>query len=251
MKIAVITDAHANLPALQAALRAIHADGCDAIYHIGDAIGIGPHPAECLDLLLSTPNLSPVMGNHEAWFAFGLPQPRPAWMSEAELAHHQWVHRQLNPSLRAEVAQWPWVIEQEIDGTSLAFLHYGLAPGGTDFLSIVPSPTPADLDALFVAHDVDVVFYGHHHPASDLRGRARYVNPGSLGCHTAPVARYVLLDVQWKGYAISFRAISYDDTALFQDLEDRHVPERAFLRQVFFRRELPPIDSDAPAVVGH
>lgn len=41
-RIAVIADVHANLPALEAALAAIGALGCDAIVHTGDAVGIGP-----------------------------------------------------------------------------------------------------------------------------------------------------------------------------------------------------------------
>jgi len=40
MRIAVMTDVHANLPALQAALRDIGEQGCEEIYHTGDAIGI-------------------------------------------------------------------------------------------------------------------------------------------------------------------------------------------------------------------
>jgi predicted MPP superfamily phosphohydrolase len=55
MKIIVMTDAHANLPALQAALAAIQAEGYDLIVHTGDAIAIRPRPAETLDLLLATP----------------------------------------------------------------------------------------------------------------------------------------------------------------------------------------------------
>jgi protein phosphatase len=56
MKIAVMTDVHANLPALAAALDAIRREGCEALFHTGDAIGIGPYPAECLDLLLNASN---------------------------------------------------------------------------------------------------------------------------------------------------------------------------------------------------
>ncbi|HEX2087775.1 MAG TPA: metallophosphoesterase family protein, partial [Solirubrobacteraceae bacterium] len=43
-RVAVITDVHANLPALQAALRAIDASGVDALYCGGDLVGYGPHP---------------------------------------------------------------------------------------------------------------------------------------------------------------------------------------------------------------
>jgi hypothetical protein len=42
MKIAVIADAHANLSALKAALEAIRLEDCDFIFHMGDAIAIGP-----------------------------------------------------------------------------------------------------------------------------------------------------------------------------------------------------------------
>ncbi len=52
-KIAVITDAHGNLPALQVALNKVVEEGGDAVYHTGDAIAIGPFPNECLDLLIS------------------------------------------------------------------------------------------------------------------------------------------------------------------------------------------------------
>ena len=52
MRIAVITDVHANLPALDAAVAAIRADGATAVYHTGDAVGIGSFPAEILDRLL-------------------------------------------------------------------------------------------------------------------------------------------------------------------------------------------------------
>lgn len=85
MRIVVITDVHANLPALEAALDSIRAEGYDVLFHTGDAIAIGPHPAECLDLLLSTPNTRFVIGNHEAWFINGLPTPLPSWISEGEV----------------------------------------------------------------------------------------------------------------------------------------------------------------------
>ena len=72
MRIAVFTDVHANLPALRAALEAIRARGCEAVFSTGDAIAIGPYPAECLDLLLGTPGIECVKGNHEAWLVNGL-----------------------------------------------------------------------------------------------------------------------------------------------------------------------------------
>jgi predicted phosphodiesterase len=238
-RIAVITDAHANLPALDAALAAIWADEAEAVYHTGDAIGIGPFPAEVLDRLLHEPGMRLVMGNHDAWFAFGLPHPRPQWMGEGEIAHQRWVHAQLDPALRPVVAQWPWVIEEEIEGAPVAFLHYALDQTGRGFADPAPIPDPAALDRLFTPRHARLVFYGHqHYPhpvLPEIAGRARYINPRALGCSPEPLARYALLDIDHQGACrLAFRAAPYDPGPLFAAFEEREVPERAFITATFF-----------------
>jgi len=77
MRIVVITDLHANLPALEAILEAIRQEKYEEIFHTGDAVGIGPYPAECLERLLNTPDFSFVMGNHDAWLVDGFPDAPP------------------------------------------------------------------------------------------------------------------------------------------------------------------------------
>ena len=81
MRIVVLTDVHGNLPALNVALHSIEREGYDLLVHLGDAIAIGPFPAECLERLLALPRARLLMGNHDVWFASGLPEPRPSWMS--------------------------------------------------------------------------------------------------------------------------------------------------------------------------
>lgn len=241
MRIAVMTDTHANLPALEAALHEIAEHGYDLIYHTGDAIGMGPYPAECLDLLLTTPRLRCLMGNHDAWFAFSLPD---IWPYGAEALEHQhWTHDQLDPALRPVVVAWPSEARVAPDGVAVTLLHYA-APQDTreyrpgTFAPIVTDPDPADLDQLFAAYPSRLVFYGHHHPFSDLTSRARYVNPGSLGCHTAPLARYALLETRSHGsYALEHRAVPYDAAPLFAELHRRRVPGRDFIRSVFLRQD--------------
>ena len=100
MKIVVIADVHANLPALKAVLNTICEEGYDAVFHVGDAIGIGPYPAETLDLLLNTSNAHLIMGNHDDWFINGLPEPQPEWMSDGEVEHQHWTHAQVDPQLK-------------------------------------------------------------------------------------------------------------------------------------------------------
>lgn len=59
-------------------------------------------------------------------------------------------------------------------------------------------------------------------------GRARYVNPGSLGCAPRAVARYEVVEY------VAHRSVSYDDTSVFETFEARQVPERRFIYRAFF-----------------
>jgi len=234
MRIAVITDAHANLPALEAVLKVIRLAGVDLIVHTGDAIAIGPYPAECLELLLSTPDVKLVMGNHESYFVDGLPQPPPAWMSDGELHHQRWTHAQLNPHLRPVLAQWPHVLEVGFEGVRAAFLHYGLVPSGRDFVPIIKHATLSHMDQVFLCHDAALIFYGHDHAASDMEGRARYVNPGSLGCYDRAMARYCFVEFHRGWFSVAHHSVSYDDADVFTAFERHRVPDRHFIYQAFF-----------------
>jgi predicted phosphodiesterase len=237
-RIAVITDAHANLPALETALSAITAARCDAIYHTGDAIGVGPFPAEVLDRLLHTPAMHLLMGNHDEWFAFGIPDPRPAWMPEGAAAHIRWVHQQLDPSMRPVVAAWPYAIEVSREGVTLAFTHYPRDPDGGGFAPILTDPGSDALDRLFITPEADVIFYGHYHPASDVQGRARYVNPGSLGCDREALARFAILDIAADGMRdLRVFAVPYDPSDYFRQLREREVAEREFIEREIFGRD--------------
>lgn len=231
MRIGIITDAHANLPALEAALAALDDAGCELIVHCGDAIGIGPHPRECLERLLALPNIQFVIGNHDEWLAFGLPDPRPDWMSEGEFEHQVWTHAQIPGHLRRKVAAWPYAIEIPIgNGTILRCSHYAASSSGTGFASIVREPVAADLDRLFANVAADLVFYGHHHPSSDLRGQRRYVNPGALGCHV-PEARFAIVTADGE---VTLGAVPYDWSEVLADFDRRYVPERDVIRRIFF-----------------
>lgn len=238
MRIAVFTDAHANLPATRAALEAIAREGADLIYHTGDAVGIGPFPAETLDLLLGTPNVRLIMGNHDAYLADGLTPHHTRVMDAGEIEHQRWTHAQIAPEARAQVAAWPYTLALDADGVRLAFVHYALAPSGRDFVHVEPLLDAAAADALFAPFLADMpaetVCFGHTHRALDLTGRARYLNPGALGAHTEPVARYFLIETGWGQVRVEERAVSYDPAPLLRAYEEREVPARAFLLRAFF-----------------
>ncbi len=234
MRIVVITDLHANLPALQALLQAIRAHGYDALYHTGDAIAIGPQPAECMELLLDIPNARFVIGNHETYFLDGLPTPRPSWMSDGEVQHQRWTHARLGPQMRSEIEAWPYSLQHNFEGVRTAFVHYALDRSGRDFLPLVRPSTSAGLDEAFASLEAELVFFGHDHASTDVHGQARYINPGSLGCCEEALARYCIAEFGRGRYKVKHRAVPYDDTALLQAFERRQVPERAFIYRAFF-----------------
>ncbi len=65
MKFAFISDVHGNLPALEAVLKEIRQSSIDEIIFLGDAVGYGPWPKECVQLLMQNATIS-VLGNHDA-----------------------------------------------------------------------------------------------------------------------------------------------------------------------------------------
>lgn len=64
MRTLVISDIHANLTALEAVIR--HAGNVDSVICLGDLVGYGPDPNECVGLIRELPNLTCIMGNHDA-----------------------------------------------------------------------------------------------------------------------------------------------------------------------------------------
>jgi putative phosphoesterase len=244
MRTTVITDLHANLPALEAVLEAIDREGYDQIVHTGDVVGIGPHPVECLERLASTPNVRLVVGNHDNMLVEGIPNTLPGWVHpenpfERTLWAHveanaHWTHAQVDPRWQSLIATWPRQIRAEYEGVEVAFQHYAFASAGDGFKPWVHDATAADLDALFEPNGADILFYGHAHPQSDLVGRAQYVNPGSLGCHTHAVARYCVAEFHRGTFVIEHRCVPYDDDELFRAFEHRAVPGRAFFYPMFF-----------------
>lgn len=69
------------------------------------------------------------------------------------------------------------------------------------------------------------VFYGHAHHRSDLRGRARYITPGSLGCHHKPTARYAVVETERGNCRVDFREVPYDDGPLIAAFERSQMPQ--------------------------
>ena len=64
MRILIISDLHANITALEAVLA--EAGPVDACWCLGDLVGYGPDPNECIECVRGLPNLKCIIGNHDA-----------------------------------------------------------------------------------------------------------------------------------------------------------------------------------------
>lgn len=232
IKIAVITDVHGNLPALRAALKVIDELKCDVIYNLGDSIGIGPFPKECLELLLNLENLEMVMGNHEMYCAYGSPD----YIKGEELHHHMWIEKEIDRELKLKIQKLPFMISKEYFKMKLTFIHYPIEKELGKFKEICKDISPNNLDKLFSGIDSDIVFYGHNHPFSDIQGKSRYINPGSLGCSKDSLARVTILDVSNNGYTIENLNVPYDKNLIFEEMKRRSVPNEEIISKIFFGR---------------
>ena len=229
---AILTDVHGNLPALESVLNDLNGADIDAIYHLGDAISIGPFPREVLELLLGQSGTHFVLGNHDDYFAFGI----PAAIADDPRRHETWTHAQLPETLRPTMQEWPRKQSLSVAGLEVRFLHYALSNDETALKPVIKEPTPDQLGPLFAIGDADLIWYGHHHPQADASADGiRYVNPGALGCSYDNLARYAILKISPDGrYEIDFRAVEYDRASLLHAFDARDVPVRDFITRTFF-----------------
>ena len=90
MRVLVLSDIHANLAALEAVIDA--AGEFDAAWCLGDIVGYGPSPNECVDRVRELPNLICLQGNHDAAAVGTLPLNSFNYEARASI---EWLHRTL------------------------------------------------------------------------------------------------------------------------------------------------------------
>jgi len=230
----VISDTHANILALEAAIKDINLAGVDLIIHLGDVIGFGPRPAECLDMILTTPSIIHILGNHDMWCLKGnAGEGKPP----GTIAHLEWTWAQVNPAHRTAMATWPFRLEKDFSGIRTAFQHYALDFSGRDFQEIERPPTPDLLDFKFAPSGISAVFFGHDHAASDTTGRCRYIDPGSLGTGPDPVARWILASLKNGIMEVERKSAPYDHEPLWRDFNDLKVPGRSEIIDRFYAKQ--------------
>ena len=225
MKVAVLADIHANLPALEAVQKDFSAEGIQSIWSLGDTVGYGAEPFACLQMLADLDAIL-IAGNHEQ-AACNLAE---ADGFNATAAHAiRWTRDSLTPDTRNALCDLP-VNASPQPGV---FLFHGL-PGNTHGYLRMEETAQMVLDHLSDRDPrIRVAFFGHTHrpmiftqltgrpvrmfePGEELflaSGRRYLVNPGSVGQprNGNPSAQYIIFDIE-RGL-ISFKKVPYNVSA--------------------------------------
>ena len=223
LTLVVVSDVHANLPALDAVLAAI-GDDYDRFVHLGDAIACGAFPAETVQRLSRVPR-SLHVGNHDR-LVLDPPADAPSGMPAEVWAHHRWTHGSLGRPERAIMTEWRLEESFPVEAVAVYATHYARTKEGV-FASVEDTLAAENHDKLFAdaAAEHGLVLHGHDHRPVDLAGTTRYVCPGSLGCcKDGPWARYAVVVVDGSELTVHHEAVPYDEDALFTALVERRVP---------------------------
>jgi putative phosphoesterase len=197
MRIAALSDIHGNLPALEAVLADVEAEGVDAIVVPGDTVS-GPWPAEVFELVTGV-GAQVVRGNADRL------------VLERDEGHlGAWSADRLGEERLAVVGSWPLTLELELDGLGRVLVCHS-TPSSDDpiYTRITPD---AELIETLGTVEADVLLCGHTHMQYDrvLSNGLRVVNPGSVGLpyEGRRCAFWALL-----GPDVEFRQTDYDVAA--------------------------------------
>lgn len=230
-KIAIISDIHGNLQALEAIIKDIRDKNIKNIICLGDTIAIGPNPRECIEMILKE-NIKIVLGNHEEYFIKGTDNFKEIGIGERK--HHEWVKYSLNEELKDKLEELPYVIKENVQGINFAFMHY--ARKNDRFIYINEDRTVQRLNEMFSNIDADVIFYGHEHDLKQqkLLGKSIYICVGSSGCTEDEYTYYTLLDIENGQYNIEKVDLKYDREKFIDTFENLDYPDKDFISKIFF-----------------
>lgn len=179
MKLGIISDIHANLPALRVCLKKLDDEKVDKIICLGDLVGYGPFPNECCDLIRER-GISTVLGNHDGAITGDVPlkaflEPNHSllkWTSEVITPENKAFLNSLDLTLTDE--KWLAVHASPIQPKRWTYLDSAMA-----------------CREILKKTDYDIIFVGHTHKPAIIAekfgvfavkpGHRYVINPGSIG----------------------------------------------------------------------
>lgn len=244
MDVLVVSDIHANLEALRAVLD--DAGRYDALWFLGDAVGYGPDPEACVQLLIERSPAIWLAGNHDhaALGKLDVSDFNPEARAAAE-----WTAGQLSDAVRARLNACVPRIDDA--GADVTFVHASPRSPVREYIL-----NAALAEAAFDGFSGPLCLFGHTHvPAAydeavdgasrhpltpdaplDLTGGRWLVNPGSVGQPRDgdPRASYLRLTAHADGRrSVTLRRVAYDIAATQAKILAAGLPPRLAARLEF------------------
>lgn len=183
MKIAVISDIHGNLQALNSTLKDIEKRKVDKIICLGDTISKGIHQRECLEIVKNKCDIV-LRGNCDRHFS--TEHKDIDKMTEIERQRIIWNQNILTKQDRKYLYNLPFCYEFYMSGSLVRLFH--ATPNADDIAIINQEKIETKLSMFYPSEKTisqniaDVVIYGHiHHPYMDKLYNKTIINIGSVG----------------------------------------------------------------------
>ncbi|MFO0904475.1 MAG: metallophosphoesterase family protein [Pirellulales bacterium] len=192
MKRAIISDIHGNLEALQAVLADIDAQGIRDIVCLGDIVGYGPNPRECLDLAQQFSIC--VLGNHDDAALFN-----PEGFSSAAERAVFWTRAQLEatePDAAAAARRWRFLMTRTTvvrDGDYL-FVHGSVRNPLNEYVFPEDVYNARKIERLFSLID-RYCFQGHSHVPGVFTAAGKFASPQEIGHRAHLGAEKLMINV--------------------------------------------------------
>jgi predicted phosphodiesterase len=229
MRIAVLSDIHANLPALDAVLAA--AGDVDAVWHLGDVVGYGPDPDGVVNRLRSVGAVG-VRGNHDTAAFGGIDID---WFNADARRAMEWTREAIAPA----TVEWLSALPERRTVEGCEQVHGSPREPMWEYIT---SASVARANLALQASQIGL--HGHTHvplawvedhggitvvgpergSTFDLAGRRALVNPGSVGQPRdgEPDASYLILDP--AAGTMSWHRVGYDIAAVQRAMREAGLP---------------------------
>ncbi|WP_164670827.1 metallophosphoesterase family protein [Virgibacillus doumboii] len=239
-RIAVITDIHGNIYALNAVLNDMKNKSVDFVYCLGDMIGIGPFVNEIFDALLDKDNLEMITGNHdEAILALLNNEPYSKRRLDV-ITHHEWIAERLSKENKAVLEKLPRIINPTINEQNLHLTHYPIKQSyyhkhiSDDPFDYTGLPSQENFSVIDGLDDFSLICFGHDHDSTQLvYNEKMFYNPGSLGCYNQPYARYGIIDFDEQGFNVSQKHVPYDFDRYINKLKKSSIPRKEIILEMY------------------
>jgi len=226
-QVAIITDIHGNLPALQAALERVDERGIDRVYCGGDLVGYGPHPNEVCALIRER-GIPTIYGNYDYAIAREEEDCGCAYVTphDRELGQQSvaWTLAHTDEASKRFMLELPFDLRLEVGGSPVHLVH-GSPRKVNEYLF---EDKPASLyERLAAAEDARTMVFGHtHKPWVHEYGGVLFVNCGSVGKPKDgdPRGAFAVLRPAGNTLKVTIERVSYDTGRVAEEVRSAGLP---------------------------